>query len=69
MFDRARKMIKKMSLFDMVLVKLSVAAFVLMLVKIYPVLLSLEVHHYLIITILLALKPMMLYCDCKKDKK
>lgn len=66
MFDRLRKAIKKMGLFDMSLVKLSAAAAALMVAKLYPPLLSLEWHHYLIIALLLAIKPMMLLCDCNK---
>ena len=49
--------IKKMTWSDMSLVKLSIAAFVLMIAKLWPDILSLEWYWYLVIFLLTMLKP------------
>ena len=53
----ANSKIKKLDYFDMQLVKLSVAGFVLMLAKLWEPLLSLEWYWYAGIFILAAIKP------------
>jgi hypothetical protein len=50
---------KKLKWYDMGFVKLSVVAFTLMVVKLWPDLLYLEWYYYLIIFILLAIVPIM----------
>ncbi|MBR9681973.1 MAG: hypothetical protein GOV00_04215 [Candidatus Altiarchaeota archaeon] len=52
--------IRKMSICDIKLIKLSVAAFTLMLAKFWPVLLGLEWYWYALIGTAAALKPLKL---------
>lgn len=53
----AKKKIRKLDMCDMSLVKLSTAAFALMVAKLWTPLLSLDWYWYLIIAIVLAIKP------------
>ncbi|GAJ19990.1 unnamed protein product [marine sediment metagenome] len=50
--------IKNMRWYDISLVKLSTAAFILMIAKLWPPLLSLAWHWYLIIALLAAIIPL-----------
>ena len=56
-FTWANTNIQKMTWSDMSLVKLSIAAFVLMIAKLWPDILSLEWYWYLVIFLLAMLKP------------
>ena len=58
-FKFLNKKMKKLKWYDMGFVKLSVVAFTLMVVKLWPDLLYLEWYYYLIIFILLAIVPIM----------
>ena len=53
----AKKKIRKLDACDMSLVKLSTAAFALMIAKLWTPILSLDWYWYLIIAIVLAIKP------------
>jgi len=57
------KNIKKMTMLDLASVKLATAAFALFLAKMYPELLSLEPHWYVVIAIVAAAKPVMKICS------
>lgn len=57
------KNIKKMTLLDFACIKLGVAAFTLFLATMYPELLSLESHWYLVIAVVAMAKPMMKMCN------
>ncbi len=52
--------IPNMHWFDISLIKLSTAAFILMVAKLWAPLLSIAWHWYLVIAILAAIKPMMI---------
>ena len=54
----AKKKIKKLDVCDISLIKLSTVAFALMIAKLWPPILSLAWYWYLIIAIVLALKPL-----------
>ncbi len=54
----AEKKIRLYHWYDISLIKLSTAAFVLMLAKLWPPLLSLEWHWYALVAILAALPPL-----------
>lgn len=53
--------VKKMTWCDVKLIKLSVAAFILMIAKLWPPLLSLDWYWYAAIGVLAMLKPLKLY--------
>ena len=55
------KKIKKLRWFDISLIKLSAAAFVLMLAKLWQPLLALDWHWYAIISLLAALRPVRVF--------
>ncbi|MBR9689298.1 MAG: hypothetical protein GOV01_00135 [Candidatus Altiarchaeota archaeon] len=54
----AEEKLKKMTICDIKLIKLGVAAFTLFLAKVWPPLLSLEWYWYLIVFVLAYAKPM-----------
>ena len=53
----AKKKIRKLDAYDIGLIKLSTAAFALMVAKLWTPLLSLDWYWYLIIALVLAIKP------------
>ncbi len=55
------KMIKKLRWFDLSLIKLSVAAIILTIAKLWPPILSLEWHSYLMIALIASIRPLMIY--------
>ena len=57
LFPWLNKLTKKINWTDIVLIKLSVAAFILWIAKIFPPILGLEPKAYLTIAILAAIKP------------
>ena len=59
MFELLNKKIKRCVWYDISFVKLSTAAFILMIAKLWAPLLSLDWYWYLIIGIIAAIKPMM----------
>ena len=61
MFEWVDAGLKKMKWYDMSMVKLSTAAFVLMIATLWQPLLSLEWYWYAIIGVVAAVKPMMLF--------
>jgi hypothetical protein len=65
MFTWLNKVIKQFQWYDISLIKISTAAFVLMVVKFWPALLALDWYWYLIITVAAAIPPMM-KMFCKK---
>ena len=60
MFEWMNENIKKCQWYDISLVKLSTAAFILMVAKLWAPILSLEWYWYLIIGVIAAIKPMMI---------
>ena len=58
LFNWANKKMAKLTWIDMGLTKLAVAAFVLMIAKVWPPLLSLDWYWYGLIWILLAIIPL-----------
>jgi len=56
-FDVAERALKQMKWYDIALIKLSTAAFMLMLAKLWSPILSLSWHWYLIILVVAALRP------------
>lgn len=58
LFDWANKKIGKLTWIDIGLTKLSVAAFVLMIAKLWPPLLSLDWYWYGLIFVVLAIIPL-----------
>jgi len=60
MFEWMNENIKKCQWYDISLVKLSTAAFILMVAKLWAPILSLEWHWYLIIGVIAAIRPMMI---------
>jgi len=61
MFEWMNSKIQKCVWYDISLVKLSTAAFILMVAKLWAPILSLEWYWYLIIAVLAAIKPMILF--------
>lgn len=61
-FKNWDKKIKKMTWCDIKLIKLSTAAFVLMVAKLWAPILSLEWYWYLAIALVAMIKPLMLVC-------
>lgn len=59
-FDWCNSKIPHLKWFDISLIKLSTAAFILMVAKLWAPLLSLAWHWYLIIALLAAIKPVMI---------
>lgn len=59
-FKKMTKNLKNLKPCDIGLIKLATAAFVLMIVALWPPLASLAWYWYLIIAIIAAIKPMML---------
>lgn len=57
-FEKMNKKIKKMVWCDISLIKLSAAAFVLMIAKLWSPLLSLEWYWYLAISLVAMIKPL-----------
>ncbi len=57
-FDKLNMMNKNMDIFDTGLTKWSVFFFTLMIVKFWPVLLTLEWYYYLVIFIVLVARPL-----------
>ncbi len=62
-FTWADKEIKKYHWYDISLIKLSTAAFVLMIAKLWPPLLGLDWYWYLIIALVAALPPLSKMCN------
>jgi len=60
MFEWMNENIKKCQWYDISLVKLSTAAFILMVAKLWAPILSLDWYWYLIIGVIAALRPMMI---------
>ena len=60
MLEGMNKNIKKCVWYDISLVKLSTAAFILMVAKLWAPILSLDWYWYLIIGVIAALRPMMI---------
>lgn len=60
MLEGMNKNIKKCVWYDISLVKLSTAAFILMVAKLWAPILSLDWYWYLIVGVIAALKPMMI---------
>ena len=60
MFEWMNENIKKCQWYDISLVKLSTAAFILMVAKLWAPILSLDWYWYLIIALIAALRPMMI---------
>lgn len=58
-FEWLNKKIKKMEWYDISLTKLSVAAFILMVAKLWNPILALEWYWYAIIFVLAAISPML----------
>ncbi|MFH1257644.1 MAG: hypothetical protein V1658_01800 [Candidatus Micrarchaeota archaeon] len=58
-FGWVDKNVGKLRWYDMSMVKISVAAFILMLAKLWPDLLSLEWYWYGVIFVLAAISPML----------
>ncbi len=58
-FEWLNKKIKKMEWYDISLTKLSTAAFILMVAKLWNPILSLEWYWYAIIFVLAAIRPML----------
>ena len=58
-FDWAEKGIKKMRWYDISLTKIAVAAFILMVAKLWEPILALDWYWYGIIFVLAAISPMM----------
>ena len=58
----ANAKIKKMTLVDIKLIKLSVFAFALMVAKLWQPILSLDWYWYLVMTIVFAIRPCMKMC-------
>ena len=58
--------IRRFHWYDISLIKLSTAAFTLMVAKFWPPLLSLEWQWYALIAILVAIPPLSKLCGCKK---
>lgn len=54
----ANKKVKKMDWLDVKLIKLSTAAFVLLVAKLWPPLLSLDWKSYVIIAVVTAIRPL-----------
>lgn len=59
MFEWFNEKIKTLMWYDISLIKLSTAAFVLMIAKLWAPLLSLDWYWYLIIALLAGIKPIM----------
>jgi uncharacterized protein YqhQ len=60
------KKILKLRWFDISLIKMASMVFAIMIAKLYPVLLSLELHYYFILILILILRPMKIFlCDKK----
>lgn len=66
MFTWLNKIIKRFQWYDISLIKISTAAFVLMVAKFWPALLALDWYWYLIIAVVAAIPPMM-KMFCKKS--
>jgi hypothetical protein len=62
MFNWVNSKIKKFNWLDMGLIKLSVAAFALMLAKLWSPLLALQWYWYLIFFVILAIRPIVKMC-------
>ena len=63
-FEWANKKIKNFKWYDMSLIKLSVAGFILMIVALLPIIASLSWYWYLIMGVVFAIRPV--YILCKK---
>ena len=63
-FDWINKKIKNFKWYDMSLIKLSVAGFILMIVALLPIIASLSWYWYLIMGVVFAIRPV--YILCKK---
>jgi hypothetical protein len=61
--------LKKMEVVDIKMIKLSVAAFTLMLAKLIPGLLGLDWYWYAILGVVFMMKPMMKMFEVKEAKK
>jgi len=62
LFEWANKRIKKFNWLDMGLIKLSVAAFVLMVAKLWSPILGFKWYVYLILFVIFAIKPIVKSC-------
>lgn len=60
-FKKMEKKIKNLKLCDISMIKLATAAFILMIVALWPPLASLNWYWYLIIGVLASIKPMMVF--------
>ncbi|MDB2414161.1 hypothetical protein N9W34_00140 [Rickettsiales bacterium] len=60
------KIVNRYQCYDISLIKLSTAAFVLMVAKLWPPLLNLDWYWYGIIAIVAAIIPARKYCGCSK---
>ena len=67
MFEWMNSNIQKCVWYDISLVKLSTAAFILMIAKLWTPILSLEWYWYLIIAVLAAIMPVMKMFGNKKE--
>jgi len=65
MMKKLNKMVKNIDVFDISLIKISVAAAILLLVKYVPELASLEWYWYAIIFVAVIIRPMK-HMFCKK---
>ncbi len=64
-FQRVNHSIQRYRWYDISLIKLSTAAFVLMVAKLWPPVLALDWHWYLAISIVIALPVMRKFCASK----
>ena len=62
-FGWLNRQIQRYHWYDISLIKLSTAAFVLMVAKLWPPLLNLEWHWYAIIAVLAAIPPLKKMCQ------